>query len=222
VHRVRAADRAHTCLGQAEVADLACVDEFLDGAGDLLDRHLRVDAVLVEQVDGVGAEPPEGAVDGAADVLGIAGQSGLAALLVEREAELGGDDDLVAHGREGFADEFLVAIGAVDLGGVEEGDSAIDRGAQQVDHLATVARVRAEALAHAHAAEPEGGHLQAAGAQDALVHGRVSSIGRVGGIMRRRRRREGVPLVTGTGRTPLPPSDRPGGVLLVPLTTGPA
>jgi hypothetical protein len=67
--------------------------------------------VLVEQVDGVGAEPPQRAVDRAADVVGLAGQPGLAALVVEREAELGGDDDLVAHGREGLADEFLVAIG---------------------------------------------------------------------------------------------------------------
>jgi hypothetical protein len=101
-------------------------------------------------------------------VLGSAGQPGLAA--VRRRRSRTGDDDLLAHGREGLADEFLVAIRAVDLGGVEEGDSAVDRGAQQVDHLAAVARVRAEALAHAHAAEPERGHLQLAGAQDALVH----------------------------------------------------
>ena len=130
----------------------------------------RVDAVLVEQVDGVGAEPAQRAVDRLADVLGSAGQPGLATLLVEREAELRGDDDLVAHGREGLADELLVDVRAVDLGGVEERDPAVDGGAQQVDHLAAVARVRAEALAHAHAAEPERGHLQAAGAEDALVH----------------------------------------------------
>src|SRR5207244_4202585 len=71
----------------------------------------------------------------------------------------------------GLADELLVDVGPVDLGCVEEGDTAVDGGAQQVDHLAAVAGVRAEALAHAHAAEAERGHLQPGGAQDALVHG---------------------------------------------------
>ena len=70
LHGVGAADGAHAGLGQAEVADLARLDEFLDGAGDVLDRHLRVDAVLVQQVDPVGAEPPQRAVHGVADVVG--------------------------------------------------------------------------------------------------------------------------------------------------------
>ena len=59
LYRVGAADRLHARLGQAEVADLALVDEFLDGAGDLLDRNVRVDPVLVEQVDHVGTQPLE-------------------------------------------------------------------------------------------------------------------------------------------------------------------
>ena len=49
------ADGGRGRLGQAEVPDLAGPDQLLDGAGDVLDRHVRVDAVLVEQVDVVGA-----------------------------------------------------------------------------------------------------------------------------------------------------------------------
>src|SRR5215471_10143581 len=104
------------------------------------------------------------------DVLRTAGQPRLAALAVEGEPELGGDDNLVAQGGERLADEFLVDIRAVDLGGVEERDTQVDRGSQQADHLAAVARVGAEALAHAHAAEPESGNLEPAGTQDALIH----------------------------------------------------
>ena len=37
---------------------LALVDEVAHDTGDVLDRHGRVDAVLVEQVDVVGPEPP--------------------------------------------------------------------------------------------------------------------------------------------------------------------
>jgi hypothetical protein len=44
---------------------------------------------------------------------------------IDIEAELGGDHDLVPHRCERFADHFLVGEGAIDLGGVEEGDAAI-------------------------------------------------------------------------------------------------
>jgi hypothetical protein len=44
-------------LGEAKVLDLALVDQLLDGAGDLLDRDVGIDPVLVEQVDAVGAKP---------------------------------------------------------------------------------------------------------------------------------------------------------------------
>ena len=44
-------------FGQAEVADLAGCDQLTDGARHVLDRHLRVDAVLVEEVDDVHTEP---------------------------------------------------------------------------------------------------------------------------------------------------------------------
>jgi hypothetical protein len=92
--------------------DLASRDELLDRAGHVLDRHLRVDAVLVQQVDRVDAEPAQAPGDRPLDVLGSAGQAGLAALLVEGEPELRRDDDLVADGREGLADELLVDEGA--------------------------------------------------------------------------------------------------------------
>ena len=49
-----AADGLRAGLGQAEVLDLAFPDQVLHRARDVLDRHVRVDAVLVEQVDGVG------------------------------------------------------------------------------------------------------------------------------------------------------------------------
>ena len=56
LHGVRGADRRGGRLGQPEVLDLALGDQFADRAGDVLDRHVRVDAVLVEQVDRVDAQ----------------------------------------------------------------------------------------------------------------------------------------------------------------------
>jgi hypothetical protein len=42
-------------LGEAEVLDLALGDEVLDGLWHVLDGNVGVDAVLVEQVDGLNA-----------------------------------------------------------------------------------------------------------------------------------------------------------------------
>ena len=72
LHRMRAAERLDARLGHAEMLDLALGDQVLDGARDILDRHVGVDAVLVEQVDGLDAEPLQRAFDRLADALGPA------------------------------------------------------------------------------------------------------------------------------------------------------
>ena len=87
-------------------------------------------------------------------MVGSAAQPGVAAVLVEVQAELGGDHDLVADRGERFADEFFVGERPVDLGGVEERDAEIDRGADERDGV-VACRDRAVALGHAHAAETE-------------------------------------------------------------------
>ena len=83
-----------------------------------------------------------------------------ASAVLEVEAELRRDHDLVADGLERLADELLVRERPVHLRGVEEGDPAFDRGADQADHLVPVGERRV-ALAHPHAAEPDRRDLQA-------------------------------------------------------------
>ena len=103
LHGVGAADASHAGLGQAEVLDLAGLDEFLHRAGDVLDRHVGVDAVLVEQVDA--CRRRAGAASRRRVALMCSGRlfRPRAPVAVEREAELGGDDDLVADRRQGLA-----------------------------------------------------------------------------------------------------------------------
>ena len=135
LHRVRAADRLHAGFGQAEVLDLAFADQVLHRARDVLDRHVRIDAVLIEQIDAIGLQPLQRGLGDLPDVLGPAVQAGSADRWPNFEAELGGDHDLVAERRERLADQLLVGERAVDLGGVEEGDAALDGGADQRDRL---------------------------------------------------------------------------------------
>ena len=81
---------------------LPCLNQVLDGAGDVFDRHVGVDSVLVEEVDDIDLEPLERGVGDLSDVLGAAVEAlpAGASVGIEIESELGGDDHLVAEGSE--------------------------------------------------------------------------------------------------------------------------
>lgn len=120
-----ATDGLRAGLAEAEVLHLARLDQFLDGARDVLDRHVRIDAVLVEDIDLVNAQVAQAVVGDRADVVRAAVET--QALLGPREAELGGQHDLVAEVAHGGAKQNLVVARApaVELGGVEEGDAQV-------------------------------------------------------------------------------------------------
>src|SRR4029077_16018086 len=100
--------------------------QLSQGTNRFLDGCVRVDAVLVVQVDVVGAEPRQRALHGDPDAGRAAVETALCAPGVRDEAELGGEHDLVPAVPDGPADELLVVIRAVDLGGVEEGDAEVE------------------------------------------------------------------------------------------------
>ena len=59
LHCMRAADGLHARFRETEVPDLALLDQLLHRPGDVLDWHVRVYPVLIEQVDGIDAKPLE-------------------------------------------------------------------------------------------------------------------------------------------------------------------
>jgi hypothetical protein len=160
VDGVGAADGVHPRLGQADVADLALGDQLGQGADGVLDRGVGVDAVLVVQVDVVGAEPPQGAVDRGADVGRAAVEVAGAAAGVGDHAELGRHHDLVAAAVDGAAEEFLVGVGPVDLGGVEQGNTEVEGSVDGADGLGVVAARAGVGVGHPHATEADAGDVQ--------------------------------------------------------------
>jgi hypothetical protein len=68
VDGVGAADGVRAGFGEPEVQHLAVGDQLRDRSGGLLDRRVRVDAVLVVQVDVVSTKPFQGPFDGCLDV----------------------------------------------------------------------------------------------------------------------------------------------------------
>ncbi len=126
--------------------------------------------MLVEQVDALGLEPLQRRIGDGADVFGPAVHAALlAGLGIDREAELGGNLDLLANRRQRIADQLLVRERSIDLRGVEKGHPSLDRGPDQRNALLLV-----EGLAIAeidpHASEADRGYFEPALSKLARLH----------------------------------------------------
>ncbi len=170
MHRVSPAQRGRAGLGEAEVAHLAGADEIGHGPDDLLDRHRRVHPVLVEQVDPIGPEPLQRGFDDLPDMLRAAVEAGDPALGIDPEAELGRQHDPVPPvAGQAAAQQLLVGIGPVDLGGVDQRDPPVHRLEQRGLAFRSV-RAPAVGEGHAHAPETQGRDFEALMAESSLLH----------------------------------------------------
>jgi hypothetical protein len=149
------------------VADLALGDQLGEGADRFLDRRLRVHPVLVVQVDVVGAEPAERALNCDPDVRRAAVHA--LAACVGHEPELGRQDDLVAAALDGTADKLLIGVGAVDLRGVDHGDAEVECPVDCADGLGVVGAGAGVGSGHAHRPEADTADIEAP--QRCVLHG---------------------------------------------------
>ena len=99
--------------------DLAAGDKVLHRAGDFLDRNVRIDPVLIEEIESVNPQTLQRVLGHLADVCGAAVEP-TRAVRTEVETELRGDGDVFSERLQCLADEFLVGERAIDFGGVEE------------------------------------------------------------------------------------------------------
>ena len=74
---------------------------------------------------------------------------------VRDHAELGGEHDLVAAALDGPADEFLVDVRAVDLGGVDECHPEVEGAVDGADGFGVVASGAGVGEGHAHGAQAD-------------------------------------------------------------------
>lgn len=128
VGRVRAAQLVGSHLADPQCPDLARPDQLREGAHALLDRHPRVDPMQVLEVEVVGAQPPQRAVDGAADVVRPAVEATRdAEPRPGQDADLAGQHHPVPSAAQGLAQETLAGPVAVHVGGVEQRHAAVQR-----------------------------------------------------------------------------------------------
>ena len=90
----------------------AFANQVLDRTGDVFDRNVGIDAVLVEEIDPIGLEARQRRLGYLADVLGSAIEPSLLPVL-EPEPELRRNDDLIPNRRERFANDLFIRERAV-------------------------------------------------------------------------------------------------------------
>ncbi|MNH03727.1 hypothetical protein D3C79_629980 [compost metagenome] len=154
LHRVGTPDGLGTGFRQAEVFDLALGNQLFHRAGDLFNGHLGIDAMLIEQIDGLRLQAAQGAFDSRADMLGATVEGPLLAVIAEIEAEFGGDHHPIPQRFQGLTQHLFVEVGAIHLGGVEQGHATLHGGANKGHGLAAIGG-GAIALAQSHAAKAE-------------------------------------------------------------------
>src|SRR6266567_6212359 len=130
-----ATNRPHACLRQAEVLHLALLNQVFHSTSHVLNRHVRINAMLIEKVDHVGSEALQRSIGYLLDVFRPAVQAGTPSVLIDFEAKLCSDDDLVAKRLESFADKFFIRVGAIDLGRIEERHTAFNGATNKRDSL---------------------------------------------------------------------------------------
>jgi len=169
--RVRPANRLNPGLRHAEVLDLTLGNQLLDRSCHVLDRHVRIDAVLIEEINVSGPQPLQASVRHMLDMLGLAigPATALASLKIDVEAELRGNHHFVADRLERLAHQLFVHERPIGFGRVEMGQAVVMGGANQLDHFALVG-CRAIGRTHTHAAEAKSRDFQSAFSQHALLH----------------------------------------------------
>ncbi|MNQ78676.1 hypothetical protein D3C85_935970 [compost metagenome] len=162
-------------LAQSQITYLAGADQFGHGADGFFDGHLRVDSVLVIQVEGVHAQALQAAVDGLANVFrSPVDATGGGVGRVADDPELAGQEHPVALAGNGLADQFFIGVRAVHVGGIEQVDAQFQRAVQGGRGFAGI-RAGGVEVGHAHAAQADGRHLRTVFSQLTCVH-EISSL----------------------------------------------
>ena len=167
MHRVRALDGLRCSFREPEVTHLALLDQLRHRAHGVLDRGVRIDAMLIVEINHLDAETAQARLAALPDVLGLAVDAAIAPVLAADVAELGGEDHLIAPAADGASDELLVAAHTVHVGRVEKRDAQIERALDRRHRLVFV--LATVELRHAHAAQAHRRHFEA-GAKCSLFH----------------------------------------------------
>src|SRR5271155_775475 len=91
-------------FGEAEIFYFAGFDQFGHSAYGVFDRRVRVDAMLVIEIDVIDAKAFQGSVAGGADVFGLATDDPIGGIVFFADVgKFCGEENFIAAGTDGFA-----------------------------------------------------------------------------------------------------------------------
>ena len=172
--------RVHQAVGgvvrAADVEDLPLRDEIVERAQDLVLRRVEVLHVDLIEVDVIGAEALQAVLHAAHDA--VAGGAGPVGPFAHGEAELGGEDDLLAALialDPGADDPLAEAVLPVDVRRVDEVHAQLQRAIQDVERRLLVGADLVHerllvGLAEGHRAQAELRHLDARRSELSVFH----------------------------------------------------
>jgi hypothetical protein len=110
------------------VLDLACSDEFLHSARNVLNGDRRVNSMLVQQIDGAGLQAFQHRLDSLPNVLWTAIQAAasLSCFRINVEAEFCRDHHLITKWCDRFTHKFFVCERAIRFCRIEEGHALLE------------------------------------------------------------------------------------------------
>ena len=150
---MRPANGLRRRLAEAQVFYLSLLHQLRHGADGVFNGDVRIDAVLVVEVNVVDPQSLERAFAGHAHMLRPAVDAASAlAVCTTHESKFGGDIHLVASIANCIANQFLILERAIGIGGIEEIDSQFQCPVNGRDRFCVVSRTIG--IAHAHATEP--------------------------------------------------------------------
>ena len=153
VHCVSTANGLRSRFTDAQRTDLALGNQLGQGSPRLLDRHIRIDSMLVVQVDVVGSERRQGSITAGPHVFRGAVDTDLLARVVDLDTEFGRDDHLIANRGKGLPNKSLVGgVTAVHIRSVKERDAQAQGGLNRA-HAGMGVRLPI-GCAHSHASQP--------------------------------------------------------------------
>ena len=116
------------------------IPALLDCPCHILNGYIRIDTVLIEEVDAIGAQALEACLRDVLDVLrpAVGAAPTLTGYQVNVEAELGSDDHPITDRLKRLPDQFLVCEGTVGFRSIEQRDATFVGRANQLDHFLPV------------------------------------------------------------------------------------
>src|SRR6266567_4618453 len=170
MHRMRASDTIGAGFGQSEITQLAGANQLRHRAYGFFDRRLRIDPMLIIEIDAINAEPAQARFAGLLHILRFpVNPAKTWRIRVAQDSELCRDNNAMAFAANSASEKLLIRVRTINVGGIEESNPKVDCAIDGGERFRIV--VMAIKFRHAHTAESDRGNNRSTASKFSLFHG---------------------------------------------------